>query len=161
MNFGKILAIMSVGVLAAACAHNDTTVFSDKKIEGPKVVALDAPRTPWVVEIESRLRKEGFQVLRWSSQKRVQEQTSGTTTEEYQAASTRYILAIDGYAPTDVMNRCFAGGYKFSSLTAELIDVKTNETLFSVSGSGYSENCPPMSGTLFTNIVSAVKTAWR
>ena len=145
----------------AGCAHNATTVIVDRKIDEPKIVALDAPRTPWVVEIETRLRQSGFQVLRWASQRRVREQVSGARTEEFREAAARYVLIVDGYAPLDAMNRCFGGGYRFDFLTAELVDTMTNETMFSVSGSGFSENCQPMSGNLFSNITAAVKNAWR
>ena len=148
-------------VALTGCSHNATTVIVDRKIEGPKVIALDAPRTPWVVEIESRLRQSGFQVLRWASQRRVREQVTDSRTEEFRESTARYVLVIDGYAPLDRMNRCLGGGYRFDFLTAELVDTKTNETLFNVSGSGYSENCQPMSGRLFTNIISAVQNTWR
>lgn len=145
----------------SGCAHNATTVIVDRKIEAPKVIALDAPRTPWVVEIETRLRQSGFQVLRWASQRRVREKVTDARTEEFQEAAARYVLIVDGYAPLDPMNRCFGGGYRFDYLTAELVDTRTNETMFNVSGSGYSENCQPLSGDLFSNITSAVQNAWR
>lgn len=155
------LALLFLALTFVGCAHNSTTVIVDRKIEGPKVIALDAPRTPWVVEIENRLRQNGFQVLRWASQKRVREQVTDGKVEEFNASTARYVLVIDGYAPLDPMNRCFGGGYRFNHISAELVDVKSNETLFSVSGSGYSENCPPMSGELFQNVTTAVVNAWR
>ena len=145
----------------AGCAHNETTVMVDRKIEGPKIVALSAPRTPWVVEIERQLRQSGFQVLRWASQGRVRDQVTPSRTEEFRESAARYVLFVDGYAPLDAMHRCFGGGYRFDFLTAELVDTKTNETMLNVSGSGYSENCQPMSGTLFSNITLAVNHAWR
>lgn len=154
-SFFVIFLIALVG-----CAHIGTTVIVDRKIAGPKVIALDAPRTPWVVEIETRLRQSGFQVLRWASQRRVRERVTDARTEEFQESAARYVLVVDGYAPLDPMNRCFGGGYKFNYLTAELVDTQTNETMFNVSGSGYSENCQPFSGSLFSNITSAVQNAW-
>lgn len=157
----RIITALIVLTLLGACAHNETVVFSDLKIESEKILALDTPRTPWVVEIESRLRKEGFKVMRWSSTTSVQEQTSDTRREQYRESSTRYVLVIRGYANSSAMHRCFGGGFNFNDLTAELVDTKSNETLFSVVGSGYSENCPPMSGTLFGNITDAVKRAWK
>ena len=159
-NFIKTSLCVGLVVLLSGCAHQATDIFTDKKIMAPKVIAMDAPRTPWVIEIESRLRKEGCRVLRWTSQIAVQEQTSETRKESYREASAPYILVIRGYANASSMHRCFGGGYNFSDLTAELVDVKNNETIFSVSGSGYSENCPPMSGNLYGNIVNAVKQSW-
>lgn len=157
----KIIVAILVSTLLGACAHNNTVVFTDSKIDSERVIALDAPRTPWVVEIEARLRKEGFKVMRWSSTTTVQEQTSDSRKEQYRESSTRYVLSVRGYANSDSMHRCFGGGFDFSELTAELIDTKSNETMFSVTGSGYSENCPPMSGTLFGNITEAIKHAWK
>ena len=160
-HFIKLSASIGFVVVVTGCSHQTKDVFIDTKITAPKVIALDAPRTPWVVEIESRLRKEGFRVLRWGSQKAVQEQTSETRKESYLEATTRYILVVRGYANSNSMHRCFGGGFDFNDLTAELVDVQNNETIFSVSGTGYSENCPPMSGNLFGNIVNAVKQSWQ
>jgi hypothetical protein len=160
-NFIKVSTFVGFVALFTGCAHQATDVFIDTKITSPKVIAMDAPRTPWVVEIESRLRKEGFRVLRWSSQKAVQEQTSETRKESYREASARYILMVRGYVNSDSMHRCFGGGFNFNDLTAELVDAQNNETILSISGSGYSENCPPMSGNLFGNIVNTVKQSWQ
>lgn len=157
MRFVGVLLLLVI----SGCAHNATTVIIDRKIEEPRIVALDAPRTPWAVEIETRLRQSGFQVLRWTSQRRVREKITESRTEEFQESAARYVLYVDGFAPLDPMYRCFGGGYRFSHLTAELIDTKTNETMLSVTGSGYSENCQPLSGNLFSNITSAVQKAWR
>ena len=148
-------------LLLSACATGTVTSFAESRLEGPKVVALDAPRTPWMLEIESRLRKEGFQVLRWASTSRVKEQTSETHIEEFRKSAARYVLVVDGYAPLDKMRRCFAGGYNFDYLQVELVDTKTNETVLNVSGSGYSENCPPASGTIFADITNALNRAWK
>jgi len=152
---------LSFLLVITGCAHNATTVIVDQKIEGPKVIALDAPRTPWVVEIEQSLRKSGFKVLRRASVNKVTEKVTDARTEEYRESATRYVLVVSGSAPMDSMHRCFAGGYDFEYLTAELVDTRTNETLLNVTGSGYSENCPPMSGSLFGNITSAVVNAWH
>lgn len=156
----SFMAALTVLALVG-CTTGTATVFGESKIEGPKIVALDAPRTPWVVEIEARLRKEGFQVRRWASTARVREQTSETRTEEFRSSAARYLLVVNGYAPVDPMNRCLGGGFRFSHLTVELVDTQANETVMSVSGSGYSENCPPLSGTVFSDIVKAVSAAWK
>ena len=155
------LLIVIVGPFLAGCAHNGTVFLADRTIDTPRVVALDAPRTPWTVEIERRLRAEGFEVLRWSSQQRVREYAGAGRVEEYREATTRYVLVVDGYAPLDWMHRCFAGGFRFDYLSAELVDVAENETLFSFSGHGYSEKCPPMSGRLFRGIVDAMSQTWK
>lgn len=155
------LIIILVAILITSCASGTKTVLIDQKITEPKLIALDAPRTPWVVKIENRLRQKGFKILRWASTKNVKEQVSDTTTQEFKQASARYVLSIEGFAPLDAMHRCIAGGYKFEYITTELIDVKANETILNISGSGYSENCAPLSGTIFKDIVSGVDSAWQ
>jgi len=160
-KFARMLATIVVSVVLVGCAHNTTTVFVKEKIKGPKIIALDAPRTPWRAQIDIRIRKSGFKVLRWASTRRVREQVSDAHSEEYNKASTRYVLIIDGEALMDAMHRCFGGGFQFNYLNAELIDVQSNETIFIVSGSGFSEGCQPMSGKLYSNIVSALENAWE
>ncbi|EGY23854.1 hypothetical protein DA2_3934 [Desulfovibrio sp. A2] len=59
------------------------------------------------------------------------------------------------------MNRCFGGGYKFIYINADLIDTATNETIANFSDAGYSENCPPASGTIFTDLTNTVINAWK
>jgi hypothetical protein len=155
------IGIIIFALILSSCATGTKTILSDKKITEPKVIALDAPRTPWVVEIENRLRQNGFKVLRWASQKHVKEKVSETRVEEFKEASTRYVLSIEGFAPLDAMHKCFGGGYNFEYLTVELIDVQSNETIMSTSGSGYSEGCAPLSGTIFRDVVSSVEGAWK
>ena len=157
----RLTVCMFLAVAISGCATGTVTSFAKEKIQTPKVVALDAPATPWRLEIESRLRAQGFQVLRSPSTRRVTEQVSDTRTEEFREAATRYVLVLSGFAPLDKMRRCVAGGYNFDHLTAELIDTRTNETLMNITGSGYSENCPPASGTIFGDIVGAVSGAWK
>ena len=143
------------------CASTGRVVsLTDSRVSGPKVIALSAPNAPWVIEIQNRLKDAGFKVLRWSSRTRVTEQTSTTRLEQFNAAEARYILVVDGYAPYDWANRCFGGGYNFSQISVDLVDTVNNETLLNINGSGYSENCPPMSGTIFSDIVVAVQSAW-
>jgi hypothetical protein len=153
--------LLSMMLATAACATGTTVVHSDRRITDPKIIALDAPRLPWVVEVETRLRQRGFQVLRFASQRRVRERVSEIRTEEYREATARHVLLVEGSAPLDPMRRCIAGGYKFDYLTIELIDVKLNETVLTVSGGGYSENCTPVSGTIFGDIVAAIEEAWQ
>lgn len=143
------------------CAHNDLTVMSNRKIAAPKIIALDAPQAPWAVQIELQLRKAGFKVLRYSSTKNVTQKVSDARSEQYREASTRYVLVVAGSAPVDNMHRCFGGGYNFDFITAELVDTDENETLFNVTASGYSENCPPMSGHIYASIAKATLNAWQ
>jgi hypothetical protein len=152
-----------LGVLTLAlggCISQGQVYQAGESAEGPRVVALSGARAPWIFEIDRRLRGQGFKVLRWSSRTRVTEVTAPGRTEEYNEAEARYVLHVDGYARTDPMHRCFGGGYQFDYLNAELIDVQTNETMMHVSGRGFSEGCPPMSGTIFQDIADAVGNSW-
>lgn len=154
-------AIAFVGAFCVGCNHNVTTVLVDRKIEEPRIIAIDCPPAPWLAPIEVRLRQHGFKVLRWASQKRVRDQVTPSQSEEFNQASTRYVLVIDGSAYLDPAHRCFGGGFQFSYINADLVDTRTNETLVNYSGSGYSEGCPPASGTIFSDIAKAVDSSWQ
>lgn len=160
----KVFLKVSLGALLvsalSACASGRVLHSGAEPVEGPRVIALDAPNAPWVMEIQSRLRAKGFRVMRWGSTRRVTESTDPGRVEQYNEASARYVLVIDGAAPLDVANRCFAGGYKFDYITADLVDARTNETILNVNGAGYSENCPPLSGSIFGDIADAVDSVW-
>jgi hypothetical protein len=149
-----------VTLLLAGCATGNVVKVTDSKIEGPRVIALQAPSAPWVIEVQNKLKQKGFKVLRSSSRTRVVEQISNSRTELFNEAEARYILVIDGFAPYDWANRCFGGGYKFHHISTDLVDTKTNETILNINGAGYSEGCAPMSGSIFSDIADAVDSAW-
>ena len=149
-----------VTLLLAGCATGNVVKVTDSKIEGPRVIALQAPSAPWVIEVQNKLKQKGFKVLRSSSRTRVVEQISNSRTELFNEAEARYILVIDGFAPYDWANRCFGGGYKFHYISTDLVDTKTNETVLNINGAGYSEGCAPMSGSIFSDIADAVDSAW-
>lgn len=154
------LTLLCLAFIVAGCASGRVARVSDAQAEGPRVVALSAPSAPWVIEIQSRLKQKGFKVLRWSSRAVVTERTGADKVETYAQAEARYVLQVDGSTPYDWARRCVGGGYNFDHITADLIDIATNETIMNISGSGYSENCPPMSGTIFSDIAEAVESAW-
>ena len=161
MNYSRnaiiIGLLLLISVAQAGCVSTKSVdVFVSEKISGPKVIAMSGVRAPWVFEIEKRLRARGFEVKRWASQNRAIEQVSPNKLEAYNEASAQVILRIDGFAPNTSMTRCFGGGYKFNYITVEAIDVAKNETLAAFSNSGYSENCPPLSGTIFGDIAGMV-----
>lgn len=156
----KAFLVVAAAVALASCASGRVTELSDTKISGPRVIALDAPSVPWVIEIQNRLKAKGFRVLRWSSRTRVTEQTTDNRLEQFNESEARYVLVINGYAPYDWANRCFGGGFKFDHISTDLVDTRSNETILNVNGSGYSEGCQPMSGTIFSDIANAVDAAW-
>jgi hypothetical protein len=96
-----------------------------------------------MVDVEGSLRRAGFTVKRGKD------------------VGTRYVLVVDGQAPLEWSGRCLAGGYDFDYLTASLVDTASNETVLTWQGKGMSENCPPLSGTLFRDMAGAVAKAWK
>jgi len=144
----QYFAMICLVTIITGCASTGRVVnLTDVKASGPKIIALNAPSAPWV--------------LRWSSRSRVTEKTSSTRLEQFNEAEARYVLVVEGFAPYDWANRCFGGGYNFSHISVDLVDTVNNETILNINGSGYSENCPPMSGTIFSDIANAVKMAWE
>ncbi len=158
----SVLYLLSLAFLLQGCVSTKTiNVMSKDKITAPKIIAMSGSRSAWVYEIEKRLKSSGFKIKRMVSQNSSVEKVSDTKTDIYNEASAQYVLHIDGYAPNNSMERCFGGGYRFSYINAELIDLGNNETIFHYSNSGYSENCPPMSGTIFGDIANLVESAWQ
>ncbi|EOD2761901.1 hypothetical protein ACJQQ3_003461 [Salmonella enterica] len=157
----KKIFMFAISLVLAGCASTkNVDVVSTEKAQGDRIVAINSARSPWVYEIEKRLKQKGFTVLRSASQQVTIEKQTNSTTGIYNEATTRYVLNLNGFAPNNTMTRCYGGGYDFEYIDAELIDVKNNQTMFHYSNSGFSENCPPMSGTIFTDITNLVANAW-
>lgn len=150
-SFARLAVAASSVLILAGCATGSIVVQNEAKITTPKVVALDAPLEPWVPQIEKRLRLHGFQV------KRISRNQAGALAD----LGSRYVLRIGGEHYAGWGHRCLGGGYKFHALTAELMDLTTNEALASVSGEGYSEDCPPLSGSIFGDIAKMVAERWE
>lgn len=73
----------------------------------------------------------------------------------------RGVLLIEGFAPYDQAHQCFVGGSIFQNISVYWADIIYNETLLTVNGSGFFENCPSMSGAIFTDITNAVIQSWK
>ncbi|MGS5271228.1 hypothetical protein ACVD1S_07800 [Escherichia coli] len=157
----KKIFIFAISLILAGCASTkNVDVVATEKAHGDRIVAINSARAPWVYEIEKRLKQKGFTVLRSASQQVTIEKQTNSTTGIYNEATTRYVLNLNGFAPNNTMTCCYGGGYDFEYIDAELIDVKNNQTMFHYSNSGFSENCPPMSGTIFTDITNLVANSW-
>ena len=156
-----LLSLALLLSVSACVSTKSEAIYASGVIEGERVVALSGSRQPWTVEIEKRLRAKGYAVKRFASVTQAIEQVSESRIETYKQASARVILHVDGFAPNTAMTRCFGGGYDFEYISAELIDALNNETLATYSNSGYSENCQPLSGTIFGDIVAMVDAVFK
>lgn len=160
MTLVRLSFIAFFTMLLFACAAKREYILSETKIEQPKALSIQARKLPWVIEIERRLREVGFEIV---AQPSVVTKTIVGENEEvqYNEASTRYLLIIDGAADLSVMTRCMGGGFNFEYITVELFDTKENKVLRQYSSNGYSEGCQPLSGTIFTDITELVNGAWQ
>tara|TARA_Y100000389_G_C17175930_1_gene371512 strand:- start:83 stop:565 length:483 start_codon:yes stop_codon:yes gene_type:complete len=158
----KIFKILILSFILTGCvAVGNQTLEVENKISQAKVIAVNVNTGgPWMREIERRLKKEGFKVLRAASVNEAIE-VSGKKLIKYNEASTRYFLRVDAAAPTDAMRRCFGGGYNFDYFYADLIDLESNETIASIESRGYSEGCQPLAGKIFTNTTLMVVNSWN
>ena len=158
----KIFKILILSFILTGCvAVGNQTLEVENKISQAKVIAVNVNTGgPWMREIERRLKKQGFKVLRAAS---VNEAivVSGKKLIKYNEASTRYFLRVDAAAPTDAMRRCIGGGYNFDYFYADLIDLESNETIASIESRGYSEGCQPLAGKIFTNTTLMVVNSWN
>ena len=158
----KLLWIVVLGLLVASCvAVGNVTLEVEEKIDAPKIIAVNVTNGgPWMREVEGRLKKAGFKVLRAAGTNEAIE-VEGQKIIRYNEASTRYFLLVDALAAVDWYHRCFGGGFDFDFINADLIDLTLNETIASIHSRGFSENCPPMSGKIFTNITKMVVDSWK
>ena len=148
-------------IVSGCVAVGNQTLEVEEKIKASKVVAVNINSGgPWMREIERRLKKEGFKVLRAASINEAIE-VSGKKLIKYNEASTRYFLRVDARAPTDFMNRCFGGGFNFDYFYADLIDLQSNQTIASIESRGYSEGCQPLAGKIYTNTTLMVVNSWE
>lgn len=161
-NITKFIGACLCALYLSGCASTKSVdVVSTEKIDAPKVIAISGSKGLWVKEIQKRLRNKGFTIKRSVSQQTIIEKESVDRTAVYRDASARYVLVLDGYAPSDSFQRCVGGGgYKFDYINAELVDLAKNETIFSYSNSGYSKGCP-LGGTIFTDIENLMVNSWR
>jgi hypothetical protein len=158
----KLFSIICLGLLLTSCvAIGNQTLEIENKITDSKILAVNVNSGgPWMREIERRLQKAGFTVLRSGSVNEAIE-VSGKKIIKYNEASTRYFLRVDASAPTDFMYRCFGGGFNFDYFYADLIDLQTNITIASIESRGYSEGCQPLAGKIYTNTAKMVVESWK
>ena len=158
----KFLGILVQGLLISSrIATEKQTLSVDEKISASKIIALNVyDGGPWMREVEKRLKQAGFTVLRSAGTNEAIE-VEGKKIIKYNEASTRYFLLIDAMAAVDWGHRCFGGGYTFDYINADLIDLSSNQTIASIEGRGYSEGCPPMSGTIYGDITKMIVDSWE
>ena len=158
----KFFYLFFLMIIVSGCvAVGNQTLEIENKITEPKIIAVNVNSGgPWMREIERRLKKQGFKVLRASSVNEAIE-VSGKKLINYNEASTRYFLRVDAQAPTSAYYRCFGGGYNFDYFYADLIDLQSNETVASIESRGYSEGCQPLAGKIYTNTTLMVVNSWE
>ena len=158
----KFFYLFFLMIIVSGCvAVGNQTLEIENKITEPKIIAVNINSGgPWMREIERRLKKQGFKVLRASSVNEAIE-VSGKKLIKYNEASTRYFLRVDAQAPTSAYYRCFGGGYNFDYFYADLIDLQSNETVASIESRGYSEGCQPLAGKIYTNTTLMVVNSWE
>ncbi len=153
-------AFLAAAFSSTACAGKAT--FSLKPaspLSGPKELTVLGSRNDVVIAFEEHLRERGFRIKRFISRQLISEREDRDQIVTYADAETRYAVEID--AAVAAGGRCFGGGFKLSYLRMELIDLAANEVVMSARASGYTENCPPMSGTVFQDLVDAIVEAWE
>lgn len=109
-----------------------------------------------MVTLEEYLRARGFRIKRFESTPTVGEAPSGDRIETYSAAARRHGIE----AHRSRADRGFGGGFRFSELRVDLMDVSENGIIFSANAKDYSGKCQPMSGSIFGDVASTLDTLW-
>jgi len=158
----KILITLFLAIIINGCVSTKVSeIYTTEKIKTEKIIALIGQRQAWMSQFEIRLRKNGYEIKRFASIRDVTERINETTEESYPEFEVNAILVIDAYASNTSMTRCYGGGFNFKYINTEIIDPKKNETLATYSNSGYSENCPPSSGTIFTDVINQLNSVFE
>ena len=145
---------------STACAGKATFLLKPASpLSGPKELTVLGSRNDVVIAFEDYLRERGFRIKRFISRQVISEREARDRIVTYADAETRYAVEID--ADVAAGGRCFGGGFRLSYLRMELIDLALNEVVMSARASGYTERCPPMSGTVFHDLVDAIVEAWE
>ncbi len=160
MRFVFSVFVAASVLLVAGCAQSYRTVPDTFKISGPKEVAIYGERKPWTLEIQQRLAAQGFTIKRFVNTGAVSRITGNTITTTSNIA-TRYIIAVEANASLNWARKCFGGGVNLDYINVEVVDTQTNETLLTVTDSGYTEGCPPWPSNVYGNIVGQISGLWR
>lgn len=159
MRFVRYVAILGA-LVTQSCALPgtvSTTLTPTTAFEGPREIAFMGTRTDVERSLEDSLRALGFRIKRFASTTRVTAPTGTGQLEAYNQSASRYAIEVDA----DVLDRCFGGGFRFTSLRVDVVDTRQNEVVLSLKSKGYSEKCQPMSGTIFGDISRSIAAAWQ
>ena len=110
------------------------------KISGPKIISIQSLNYPWLYSIQRKI--EGYGFLIYSSREK----------------KLRYELVING--KDQETRRCLGGGWSMEYLNATLFDNLEKKEVAYIEGTGFTENCPPMSGRIFTEIALMIDNLW-
>lgn len=149
-----ILFLFLIGCTGRGTGESEK-LYIDKTTE-PKIIVVNAEESRMRVKIEQQLRQKGFQIKNFSSTYVIKDHEAERDVA-HAKFPTRYVLNISG----SWRERCFGGGYPIVFIIAELIDQNNNETVAIYNGSGYTEDCPPLSGTIFEEIAIMVDDYWK
>ena len=152
------LTLIIVMNITGCVSTKVSEIYTTEKINAEKVIALVGQRQAWMSQFEIRLRQNDYKVKRFASVRDITEKINETTEETYPDIGVNAILVIDAYASNTSLTRCFGGGFEFKYINTEIIDPIKNETLATYSNAGYSEDCPPFSGTIFTDVINQLNS---
>jgi hypothetical protein len=150
-------AFLVIGIAACATPGRVRMHLAPKQaLQGPRELAILGNRTDVERSLEDSLRGRGFRVKRFPSTVTITTLTTPTSTETYDRGAVRYVLEVDW----ETVDKCFGGGFRFSFISVDVIDLQQNETVMSLRSSGYSEKCQPLSGHIFGGIAEQLVEAW-
>lgn len=151
------LVVFLTTLLSSGCAHKET--YKNGTATGEKTIALRAPQEPWAQRLQQAIQAAGYKVVIASQAGTISKTLPDGSILTQPIATTPYVLEIGGYVSP--MRRCFGGGQYFDEFSAVLYDTVGNQQIFAYYDSGYSENCPPLSGKLYGNVVKLLNESWR
>lgn len=155
--YKKFLLTMIIIIISGCGVALNVERINPKLIDHSDKTLVFLDSHEWDMELQKALRKNGFSIKKFASQKIVQEKTTGTRKEIFREAGARYGLDYS----YDMGDYCFGGGALFRKFTVEISDLTTNDIILTVEKGGYSEGCPGANGTLFSDLARTLSNEWH
>ena len=155
-----LLPILVLSLAVSACsAPTKVTKMQDISFAGlPKKLAL-LTGTEYDPDIRLALAQYGFKVVKFSSVRKVERDTSATSRESFSQAATRFGLSV---YPGRMFDYCLtSSGILLGRIAFELTDLASNETVLYVHAGGWTEACGARNELVWDKLATKLAENWR
>ena len=153
----KILILLSAFILFVTGCAAPLSIDRIKAFTPESKILLLTNNSRYDAKIRTALAKNGFKVLKWSSQQQVVSKgQDGELARIYNEATARYGLTFYW----EFVARCAYNSTKQIDGTFEITDINTNEVLLVIENGGMTGACGQAGGTVFDGLAEALLQNW-